>query len=77
MQVACGEYHPEIANIYLNLGMMYQEVDNNEAAIEALSQYVQQNVQMFGEKHIQTAQANSALAQAYYRTQEFRKAVNT
>lgn len=36
MQIACGEYHPEIANIVMNLGMMYQEVDNNEAAIEFL-----------------------------------------
>jgi hypothetical protein len=30
---------------------------------------------MFGEGHVQTAQGNSALAQAYYRIQEFRKAV--
>jgi len=32
---------------------------------------------MFGKAHIQTAQANSALAQVYYRSQEFRKAVQT
>jgi tetratricopeptide (TPR) repeat protein len=40
LQLSCGEYHPEIANIYLNMGMMYQEVDNNEAAIEILQHYV-------------------------------------
>jgi protein TIF31 len=32
MQLSCGEFHPDIANIYLNLGLMYQEMDNNEAA---------------------------------------------
>ena len=36
-----------------------------------------QNTYMFGKAHIHTAQANSALAQVYYRSQEFRKAVQT
>lgn len=40
LQLSCGEYHPEIASIYLNLGLMYQEVDNYEASIEALQHYV-------------------------------------
>jgi protein TIF31 len=62
MQLSCGEYHPDIANIYLNLGLMYQEMDNNEAAIEVFQKYVNQNNYMFGKAHIQTAQANSALA---------------
>lgn len=62
LQLSCGEHHPEIANIYLNLGMMYQEVDNQEAAADALTHYVNQNTYMFGENHLQTAQANSALA---------------
>jgi tetratricopeptide (TPR) repeat protein len=75
MQTVCGEYHPEIASLYLNLGMMYQEVENHEAAVDALIQYANQTTYMFGENHIQTAQSNSALAQAYYRVQEFRKAL--
>jgi len=32
---------------------------------------------MFGENHVQTAQSNSALAQAQYRNKDFRKAVQT
>ena len=32
MQTSVGENHPEIASIYLNLGMMYQEIENDEAA---------------------------------------------
>lgn len=77
LQTVCGEYHPEIASIYLNLSMMYQEIDKNEAAVDVLIQYASQTHYMFGDAHIQTAQANSALAQAYYRVQEFRKAVQT
>ena len=26
LKMCSGDYHPEIGNIYLNLGMMYQEI---------------------------------------------------
>ena len=35
LQASIGEYHPEIASIYLKLGLVYQEVDNLDAALEA------------------------------------------
>ena len=43
LQISVGEFHPEIASIYLNLGMMYQEIEKNEAALDAYTQYLKQN----------------------------------
>lgn len=31
LSVVAGDNHPEIASIYLNLGLMYQEVDHQQA----------------------------------------------
>lgn len=28
LNLVTGDYHPEVASIYLNLGLMYQEIDN-------------------------------------------------
>jgi len=28
LSLVAGEFHPEIASVHLNLGLMYQEVDN-------------------------------------------------
>ena len=35
LQASIGEYHPEIASVYLKLGLVYQEIDNMDAALEA------------------------------------------
>jgi hypothetical protein len=50
-----GEYHPEIANIYLNMGMMYQEAAKDEAALDAYQLYLKQHQYMYGEEHLNTA----------------------
>jgi len=36
-----------------------------------------QNVSMFGEDNVQTASSHQALAQAYFRNQDYRKALKT
>lgn len=28
LKIACGEDHPDISSIYLNLGLMYQDYEN-------------------------------------------------
>jgi len=35
LQSSVGDYHPEIASIYLKMGIIYQEIDNMEASLEA------------------------------------------
>ena len=52
MQSSMGEYHPEIASIYLKMGLVYQEIDNMGAALEAYVQHLDQTRYMFGEEHI-------------------------
>ena len=34
LKMCTGDYHPEICNIYLNLGLMYQEIHAMHAALE-------------------------------------------
>jgi len=35
LSLVAGDIHPEIASVYLNLGMMYQEVDNTQATLDS------------------------------------------
>ena len=35
LQIVAGDYHPEIAQIYANLGLMYEEIENHQASIDA------------------------------------------
>lgn len=37
LSFVAGDNHPEIASVYLNLGLMYQEVENNQATIDSYS----------------------------------------
>ena len=55
LKMIAGDNHPEIGSIYLNLGLMYQEVDMNPDAIDCYQNNLKQNVNMVGEMHIQTA----------------------
>jgi hypothetical protein len=54
LSLVAGDYHPEIASVYLNLGLMYQEIENHQATIDSYTINLQQNVQMFGEDNLQT-----------------------
>ncbi len=77
LQSSVGEYHPEIAAIYLKLGLVYQEVDQMDAALEASMQHLEQTKFMFGEDNIQTDSSHKASALCQYRRQEFRKALES
>lgn len=54
LSLVAGDNHPEIASVYLNLGLMYQEIENHQATIDSYTINLQQNVQMFGEDNLQT-----------------------
>jgi tetratricopeptide (TPR) repeat protein len=75
LQIVAGDYHPEIAQIYANLGLMYEEVDNHSASIDANQTSLQQLLMIYGEDSIQVAGSYQALAQSLSRQQEFRKAL--
>lgn len=77
LSLVAGDSHPEIASIYLNLGLMYQEVEQQQATADAYAINLAQNVQMYGEDNIQTATSYQALGQAYFRNQDFRKAISS
>jgi tetratricopeptide (TPR) repeat protein len=55
MKICAGENHPDIASIYLNLGLMYQDIDNCQPAIDCYMESLYRNIALFGEKHLQTA----------------------
>lgn len=67
LSLVAGDSHPEIASIYLNLGLMYQEVEQQQATVDAYAINLQQNIQMYGEDNIQTATSYQALGQACFR----------
>lgn len=54
LSLVAGDNHPEIASVYLNLGLMYQEIENHQATIDSYTINLQQNVQMFGDDNLQT-----------------------
>jgi len=40
LRYSIGEYHPEIASIYTKMGMVYQEIDKLDAALEAYNRHL-------------------------------------
>ena len=74
--MSAGDYHPEIGNIYLNLGLMYQEIQALPEALEVYQLHLQQMQFMFGENHMQTASSYQAIAVCFYRMQDFRQALS-
>ena len=52
LTLVAGDVHPEIASIYLNLGMMFQETENHEAAVSSYISNLNQNVSLLGEENI-------------------------
>lgn len=62
LTLVAGDVHPEIASIYLNLGMMLQETENHEAAVTSYISNLQQNISLLGEVNIPTASSYQAVA---------------
>ena len=52
LQASIGEYHPEIAGIYMKMGMVYSEMEQLDAALEAYTQHVDQIKNMLGDEHV-------------------------
>ena len=52
LNVCAGDNHPDLAAIYLNLALMYQDIENHHAAIDCFSQALHRNIDLYGEKHM-------------------------
>ena len=52
LQSSMGEYHPEIAAIYLKMGVLYVEVEDMDSSLVAYTKHLEQTTQMFGEENI-------------------------
>lgn len=52
LQIVAGETHPELASIHLNLGLMYQEVEQIQATIDSYQLSLQQNITMYTEDNV-------------------------
>ena len=76
LEVVCGSNHPDISSMYLNLGLMYQDVENYNAAIDCFMDSHYRNVALYGDCHIQVASSNQAIAHAYYLKEDFRMALD-
>jgi len=73
--MVAGENHPDISSIYLNLGLMYQDVDNFHASIDCFMDSLYRNISLYGENHIQVASCYQAIAHAYHNLSDFRMAL--
>jgi protein TIF31 len=76
LKIVCGENHPDISSIYLNLGLMYQDFENFQAAIDCFLESLYRNISLFGENHIQVASCYQAIAHAYFQLMDYRKALD-
>lgn len=76
LKIAAGENHPDISSIYLNLGLMYQDFDHFQAAIDCFIESLYRNINLFGENHIQVASCYQAIAHAYFQLNDYRKALD-
>lgn len=75
LKVSAGEDHPDIAALYLNLGLMYQDFEHYQASIDCFMEALYRNIGIFGEKHLQVVSCYQAIAHGYYQIQDFRKAL--
>lgn len=76
LKVVCGDNHPDISSIYLNLGLMYQDIENYHAAIDCFMDSLYRNIALYGDSHIQVASCYQAIAHAYHNLADFRMALN-
>jgi len=75
LKVVCGANHPDISSLYLNLGLMYQDIENYQAALDCYLESLYRNIALFGEEHLQVASCYQAIAGAYYNLGDYRKAL--
>jgi tetratricopeptide (TPR) repeat protein len=66
LKVSAGENHPDIAALYLNLGLMYQDFEHFQAAIDCFLESLYRNIALFGETHLQVVSCYQAIAHAHY-----------
>lgn len=76
LKVSAGENHPDIAALYLNLGLMYQDFEHYQAAIDCFLESLYRNIALFGEKHLQVVSCYQAIAHAHYQLADYRKALD-
>jgi protein TIF31 len=76
LQIVCGDNHPDISAIYLNLGLMYQDVENFHAAIDCYMDSLYRNIALYGDEHMQVASCYQAIAHSYFLLQDFRMALD-
>jgi tetratricopeptide (TPR) repeat protein len=76
LQNCAGYNHPDISNIYMNLGMMYQDADMLEDSIQCYKETLTRKILLFGESHLQVASCHQAIAHAYYMMEDFKNALD-
>lgn len=76
LEVVAGSNHPDVSSIYLNLGMMYQDVENFNAAIDCYTESLYRNMALYGNDHRQVVNCYQAIAHAYYLKEDFRVALD-
>jgi protein TIF31 len=75
LNVVVGDQHPDISSLYVNLGLMYQDVDNHQAAIDCFFEALYRNIHLFGDKHMNVASCYQAIALAHNNIGDYRKAL--
>jgi len=76
LKISAGENHPDIAALYLNLGLMYQDFEHFQAAIDCFLESLYRNIALFGESHLQVVSCYQAIAHAHYQLADYRKALD-
>ena len=51
LKIVGGEGHPDVANIYLNLGLMYQDFEKYQPAIDCFQESLKKTLELYGEKN--------------------------
>lgn len=76
LQTISGEKHPEIASLFLNVGLMMKDMERIHEAISLFKKSLEMSIDLFGEEHVQVANTYQAIAQAYYTMYDFRTALD-
>lgn len=63
--LSCGPDHPDVAATFINVAMMYQDINKMDTALRYLQEALKKNERLLGEEHIQTAVCYHALAIAW------------
>lgn len=57
------------------MGMMYQDAQKYDLAIESFKEATQRNIELYGHDHLQVNNCYQAIAHAYYQQENFRLAL--